>query len=300
MGRQWLQKKRELNAAKRGKISNKLVREITVAAKMGMPDPNNNARLAVAVEAARKQSVPNDTIQRAIKKGSGALGDGVQIEMVAYEGFGPHKVPVIVECMTDNRNRTAPEMRTLFRNGQMGAKVGFFFDHVGIVEATHEGAGLDVEGVAIEAGAQNVEPLEHVPEGQSGARFLTDVHDLDKVTDVPAHVGLVGDDVGGRLRAEGSDGPSARAAAGRRGLPRGDRRPRRRPPDLHRAALTRPRDGADPAVPATCDIARSEEARPHGPPSVGEVPPRASGAASPRRRPVAWHAGRENGPRRAR
>jgi len=182
VGRQWLQKKRELNAAKRGKVSNKLVREITVAAKMGMPDPNNNARLAVAVEAARKQSVPNDTIQRAIKKGSGAHGDGVQIEMVAYEGFGPHKVPVIVECMTDNRNRTAPEMRTLFRNGQMGAKVGFFFDHVGIVEATHEGAGLDVEGVAIEAGAQNVEPLEHVPEGQSGARFLTDIHDLDKVT----------------------------------------------------------------------------------------------------------------------
>lgn len=187
MGRQWLQKKREINAAKKGKISNKLVREITIAAKMGVADPHMNARLAVAVEAARKQSVPNDTIQRAIKKGSGQLGDGAQIEMVSYEGFGPHKVPVIVECMTDNRNRTAPEMRTLFRNGQMNAKVGFFFDHVGIVEATHEGplgTPIDLETVAIEAGAQSFEPLEHLAEGQVGARFYTDVSDLDGVTTV--------------------------------------------------------------------------------------------------------------------
>jgi YebC/PmpR family DNA-binding regulatory protein len=191
MGRQWLQKKREINAAKRGKISNKLVREIMVAAKSGMPDPNANARLAVAVEAARKASVPNDTIARAIKKGSGQLGEGVEIELVSYEGFGPCKVPVIVECMTDNRNRTAPEMRTLFRNGQMNVKVGFFFNHVGIIEATHEGT-LDIEEVAIEAGAQSVEPVDlaatgqvaapHLAEGLVGARFLTDATDLDAVT----------------------------------------------------------------------------------------------------------------------
>jgi YebC/PmpR family DNA-binding regulatory protein len=182
MGRQWLQKKREINAAKRGKLSNKLVREISVAAKTGVPDPAMNPRLAVAVEAARKQSVPNDTIERAIKKGAGQLGEGVQLELVTYEGFGPHQVPVIVECMTENRNRTAPEMRVLFRAGQLGARVSFLFDHLGIVEATHPGTGIDVEGVAIESGAQNVEPLEHVPEGQTGARFFTDRGDLESVT----------------------------------------------------------------------------------------------------------------------
>jgi YebC/PmpR family DNA-binding regulatory protein len=180
MGRQWLQKNREINAAKRGKLFNKLVREIGVAAKAGLPDPAFNARLAVAVEAARKASVPNETIARAIKKGSG--GEKGELETVTFEGFGPHKVPVIVECLTDNRNRTAPEIRVLFRKGQLGAKVSFFFDHVGIVEATHPTAGLDLETVAIEAGAQNVEPLENVPEDQSGGRFLTDLTDLDAVT----------------------------------------------------------------------------------------------------------------------
>jgi YebC/PmpR family DNA-binding regulatory protein len=182
MGRQWLQKNREINANKRGKIFNKLVREISVAAKAGTPDPAMNPRLAVAVEAARKQSVPNDTIARAIKKGAGLLGESVQLETVTYEGFAPHKVPVIVECLTDNRNRTAPEMRVLFRDGQIGTKVAFFFDHVGIVEATREGPALDVEEVAIEAGAQTVEPLEGVPDDHVGARFLTDLTDLDSVT----------------------------------------------------------------------------------------------------------------------
>jgi transcriptional/translational regulatory protein YebC/TACO1 len=141
-----------------------------------------NARLAVAIEAARKQSVPNDTIARAIKKGSGQGGESVDLELVTFEGFAPHKVPVIVECMTDNRNRTAPDMRMLFRNGQIGAKVAFFFDHVGIVEATIAKAGVDVETAAIEAGAQNVEALEHPPEDHTGARFFTDRTDLDAVT----------------------------------------------------------------------------------------------------------------------
>jgi len=181
MGRQWLQKKREENASRKGKVANKLVREIVVAAKSGTPDPAMNARLAIAVEAARKQSVSNDTIARAIKKGAGLLGDKVDLETVTFEGFAPHQVPVMVECLTDNRNRTAPEIRVLFRAGQLGAKVGFLFDHVGIVEATHATAGLDVESAAIEAGAQNVVPLEEVPDGRSGARFLTDPGDLDIV-----------------------------------------------------------------------------------------------------------------------
>ncbi len=182
MGRQWLLKKREINGAKRAKVATKLVREISVAAKSGTPDPAMNARLALAVEAARKQSVSNETIARAIKKGAGLLGDKVDLELISFEGFAPHQVPLIVECFTDNRNRTVPEIRVLFRGGQMGAKVGFLFDHVGIIEATHPAAGLDLESVAIEAGAQNVEPLEQVADGSSGGRFFTDRTDLDTVT----------------------------------------------------------------------------------------------------------------------
>ena len=88
---------------------------------------------------------------------------------------------VIVECLTDNRNRTAPDMRALFRTGRFGVKVMFLFDHLDIVEATHETAGLDLETVAIEAGAQDVEPLEGNEEG-TGARFFTEPADLDAVT----------------------------------------------------------------------------------------------------------------------
>jgi YebC/PmpR family DNA-binding regulatory protein len=182
MGRQWLQKHRDVNAARRAKLFSKLVREITVAAKAGVADPAMNPRLAVAVEAARKHSVSNDSIQRAIKKGSGQTGESVDLELVAYEGFAPHKVPVIVECLTDNRNRTGPDLRALFRDGQFGTRVSFFFDHVGIVEATHEGADLDIEAAAIEAGAQDVEALEDAGEGQTGARLLTAPADLDAVT----------------------------------------------------------------------------------------------------------------------
>jgi YebC/PmpR family DNA-binding regulatory protein len=181
MGRQWLQKKREINANKRAKINSKLVREITMAAKLGAPDPALNARLSVAVEAARKQSVSNDTIARAIKKGGGGGGEGGELELVTFEGMSPHYVPVIIECLTDNRNRTAPDMRALFKHGRFGAKVMFFFDHLGIVEATHATGGLDLEGAAIEAGAEDVEPLEHHEEG-SGARFYTALGDLDGVT----------------------------------------------------------------------------------------------------------------------
>src|SRR5882672_7862549 len=131
MGAQWKQKGREASALKRGQVFGKLAKEIIVAAKLGGADPDLNARLFVAVEAAKKHSVPRDTIERAIKKGAGLTGETVNYELVTYEGFTPHKVPVIVECLTDNRNRTAPEIRHLFRSGQLGmpGSVGFFFDH---------------------------------------------------------------------------------------------------------------------------------------------------------------------------
>jgi len=112
---------------------------------------------------------------------------------VSYEGFAPHKVPVIVECLTDNRNRTAPEIRHLFRAGSLGApgSVGFFFDHLGVIEATHADKSRDAESDAIEAGAQNIEPLEaeEIPEGQTGARFLTEIRDLDVVSKFLAKAG---------------------------------------------------------------------------------------------------------------
>ena len=186
MGAQWKQAGREANAQKKGQMVAKLVREIMVAAKLGGPDPDMNPRLAAAVEKAKKASVYKDTIERAIKKGAGQTDEKVNFELVTYEGFAPHKVPVVVECLTDNRNRTAPEIRTLFKSGSLGqpGSVAFFFNHVGVVEATHADAKRDAEGDAIEAGAQEIEPLEpeEVPTGQTGARFFTGIKELDAVS----------------------------------------------------------------------------------------------------------------------
>ena len=186
MGAQWKQAGREANAQKKGQMVVKLVREIMVAAKLGGPEPDLNARLSAAVDKARRASVYRDTIERAIKKGAGLLDEKISFELVTYEGFAPHKVPVVVECLTDNRNRTAPEIRNLFKAGQLGqpGSVGFFFNHLGVVEATHTDPQRDAEGDAIEAGAQEVEALEpdETPAGQKGARFLTEIKDLDAVS----------------------------------------------------------------------------------------------------------------------
>jgi YebC/PmpR family DNA-binding regulatory protein len=186
MGAQWKQAGRELYALKRGQVVGKLVREIMVAAKLGGPEPDLNARLAAAVEKARKNSVPRDTIERAIKKGAGQTDEKIEFELLTYEGFAPHKVPVVIECLTDNRNRTAPEIRHLFKHGQLAAPGGmaFFFDRRGVVEATHPEKTRDPEGDAIEAGAQEVEALEpdEIPEGSIGARFITEPHDLGSVS----------------------------------------------------------------------------------------------------------------------
>jgi YebC/PmpR family DNA-binding regulatory protein len=193
MGAQWKQAGRELAAQKKGQLVAKLVREIMVAAKLGGPDPDLNARLAAALEKARKASVTRDTIERAVKKGAGQTDEKVEFETVTFEGFAPHKVPVIVECLTDNRNRTAPEIRNLFKAGTLGqpGSVGFFFDHLGVVEAAHPDRARDPEADAIEAGAQNIEALEadETPEGQLGARFLTDPRDLAAVSKWLAQAG---------------------------------------------------------------------------------------------------------------
>lgn len=185
MGAQWKNANKSASAAAKGAVVHKLTKEIQVAARMGQPDPAFNPRLRAAIEAAKKQSVTRDTIERAVKKGAGLDKDASTFDVVTYEGFGPHQVPVIVECLTDNKNRTASEIKLLFKAGQMGTpgSVAWMFDRSGIVEATHKDKTLDIESVAIEAGAQNVEALEdeEVPEGQIGARFFAEIADLDTV-----------------------------------------------------------------------------------------------------------------------
>jgi len=179
MGRQWLHAKRLVAGLKKGRTTGKLVREISVAAKMGGADPAANARLFTAIEKAKKDSVTKDAIQRAINKGAGVGDEKLIMEHVAYEGRTPHNVPVIVEVYTDNVNRTAPEIRVLFKKGQLATSGSnkFLFDHVGLVEAYHADANADRETAAIEAGANEFETLIHeqnddIPEAAAGAKFI--------------------------------------------------------------------------------------------------------------------------------
>lgn len=182
MGRQWLHAKRAVASLKKAKANGKLVKEIMVAAKLGGADLDGNPRLSAAVEKARKESVARDVIERAIKKGAGIGDEKLVLEHVVYEGYAPHKVPVIIEVLTDNNNRTAPELRLLFKKGQLGAPGSnkFLFEHVGLVEAyPPAGAEVDPEEAAIEAGANEVEPLTHeqnddIPPEVTGARFITE------------------------------------------------------------------------------------------------------------------------------
>lgn len=177
MGAQWKVKHKEAAANAKGKIFGKLVKEITIAARNGA-DTATNAHLRLVVEQAKKASMPKETLDRAIKKGAGLLGETVQYHRVTYEGFAPHQVPLIVECVTDNINRTVAEIRVAFRKGQLGASgsVAWDFNHVGMIEASPDTPDADPEMAAIEAGAQDFEA------GEEGATlFLTDPADLDAV-----------------------------------------------------------------------------------------------------------------------
>ncbi len=178
MGAQWKAKHKDLAANAKGRLFGKLAKDIMVAARHG-PDPAANSRLRLVVEQARKVSMPKETLDRAIKKGAGLTGEAVHFEHVIYEGFAPHRVPVMVECLTDNVNRAASDMRVLFRKGQLGTSgsVAWDFDHVGIIEAEPAVAGADAELAAIEAGAQDVEP----GDDEGTVLFWTDPTDLDIV-----------------------------------------------------------------------------------------------------------------------
>ena len=177
MGAQWRVKHKEAAANAKGKIFGKLVKEITIAARNGA-DTATNAHLRLVVEQAKKASMPRETLERAIKKGSGQLGETVQYHRVTYEGFAPHQVPLIVECVTDNINRTVAEIRVAFRKGQLGASgsVAWDFDHVGMIEASPDTPDADPEMAAIEAGAQDFEPAE-----DGATLFITEATDLDSV-----------------------------------------------------------------------------------------------------------------------
>ena len=143
-------------------------------------DPSMNPRLRLAVEAAKKASMTKDTLEGASKKGAGLLDEQVVYETVTYEGFAPHQVPVIIECLTDNRNRTSANVRVLFRKeGQLGASgsVSWDFARLGQVEATPPDGGADADEAAIEAGAQDLEPAE-----DGATRFFTEPTDLDTVS----------------------------------------------------------------------------------------------------------------------
>lgn len=147
--------------AKRSKLFNKLAREITVAAKAGLPDPQANPRLRAAIQAGRAQNMPRDRIDRAIKQGTPGSGDDTQYDEVRYEGYGPGGVALIVEALTDNRNRTASEVRSAFskHGGSMGEtnSVSFMFNRVGMVTYPASVASADAMlEAAIEAGADDV------------------------------------------------------------------------------------------------------------------------------------------------
>ena len=144
----------------RAKLFSKLAREITVAAKLGLPDPSMNARLRAAVLAARAENMPKDNIERAIKKAAGS--DTENYAEVRYEGYAPGGVAIIVEALTDNRNRTAGEVRSYFtKSGGALAETGavsFLFDHVGVIEFPVKAASEDaMMEAAIEAGAEDVQ-----------------------------------------------------------------------------------------------------------------------------------------------
>jgi YebC/PmpR family DNA-binding regulatory protein len=178
MGAQWKAKHKDLAANAKGRLFGKLAKDIMIAARHGA-DPSANSRLRLVVEQARKVSMPKETLERAIKKGAGLTGEAVHFEHALYEGFAPHRVPVMVECLTDNLNRAASDMRVLFRKGQLGTSgsVAWDFDHLGMIEAEATAPGADPDTAAIEAGAQDVEA------GEDGVTvFLTDPADLDLVS----------------------------------------------------------------------------------------------------------------------
>ncbi|HET6412592.1 MAG TPA: YebC/PmpR family DNA-binding transcriptional regulator [Anaeromyxobacter sp.] len=173
--------KKEAQGAAKGKLFTKLIKEITVAARMGGGDPSGNARLRAAIDAGREANMPQDNITRAVKKGTGEL-EGVSYEEATYEGYGPGGVAMIVECLTDNKNRTAGDVRTCFSKGggHLAAEgaVAWHFERLGVIEVRAGPSEDEVVEAAIEGGAEDV-----VNHGGDGFEVRTHPNDLHAVAE---------------------------------------------------------------------------------------------------------------------
>ena len=175
--------------AKRGKVWTKLSKAITVAAKMGGGDPDGNPRLRLAISDAKAMSMPKDNIERALKKGTGEL-ESENLEEVIYEGYGPGGVAVMADALTDNRNRTAPELRKLFEinGGSLGSTncVAYMFDRKGIFLVVADKVGEDqIMELALEAGAEDVERVDDMWQITSSPEAYTDVASALEAAEIP-------------------------------------------------------------------------------------------------------------------
>jgi YebC/PmpR family DNA-binding regulatory protein len=183
--------RKETQDKKKGKAWTKLIREITVSARAGLPDPNANPRLRLAVDRAYSANMPKDTIERAIKRGAGGA-DGDNYDEIRYEGYGPGGTAVIVDCMTDNRNRTASEVRHAFTKygGNLGTdgSVAYLFVHQGVL-SFDPGADEDaIVEAALDAGAEDV-----LANDDGSIDVITGADDFSTVRDALTAVGLVTD-----------------------------------------------------------------------------------------------------------
>jgi YebC/PmpR family DNA-binding regulatory protein len=195
---------------KRGKLFTKLIREITVAARMGGGDPDSNPRLRLAIDKARAQSMPKDNIERAVKRGSGET-DGDDFQEIRYEGYGPGGSAVMVDCLTDNRNRTVAEVRHAFTKfgGNLGAdgSVNYLFNHVGQLMYGPEADEDELMEVAIEAGAEDV-----IVEDDGSIEILTEPAEFEEVRDQIVEAGHKPENAELTMRASTSASLNAKEA----------------------------------------------------------------------------------------
>ncbi|RLA28300.1 MAG: YebC/PmpR family DNA-binding transcriptional regulator [Gammaproteobacteria bacterium] len=196
---------------KRGKLFTKLIREITIAARIGGGDMAANPRLRLAVDKAKSQSMPKDNIERAVKKGSGDL-DGADYMEIRYEGYGPGGTAVLVDCMTDNKNRTVAEVRHAFAKfgGNLGAdgSVGYLFAHVGQLSFAPGSDEDTVMEAAIEAGAEDV-----LVDEDNSIEVLTDPAEFESVRDAMRAAGLEPETAELTMRASNSAALELQAAS---------------------------------------------------------------------------------------
>ena len=187
---------------KRGKLFTKLIREITIAARMGGSDIGSNPRLRMAVDKAKGQSMPKDNIDRAVKRGAGEL-DGAEYVEIRYEGYGPGGSAVMVDCMTDNKNRSVADVRHAFAKfgGNLGAdgSVGYLFNHVGLLSYPAGSSEDAIMEAAIEAGAEDI-----LVDADTSIEVITDPAEFESVRDAMREAGLDPDDAELTMRASTS------------------------------------------------------------------------------------------------